>query len=186
MQEKFIIDTNIFINPDAYIYFGGNPQEALENFISLAKEKRIIFFIPPSVYEELKGFIKEDIDPNIIKKKSPSSYESSIPALFFYDFINEMRQRINKGLRVAEKFARKNLTKENEGEIIKTLRQEYRVATREDIIDSKEDFDLILLAKELNLPLVTLDNGLIKWALKLGIQIITPKELKLLLENKTK
>jgi len=184
MQENFIIDTNIFINPDSYIYFGNDPDDALKNIISIAKEKKIIFFIPPSVYEELKEFIKDDIDPNIIKRKSPSSYESSIPALFFYDFIDEMRQRINKGLRVAEKFARKNLTKENEQEIIKTLREEYRVATRENIIDSKEDFDLILLSKELNLPLVTLDNGLIKWALKLGIQVITPKDLKQLLENK--
>jgi predicted DNA-binding protein (UPF0278 family) len=57
------------------------------------------------------------------------------------------------------------------------------MALREGIIDSKEDVYLILLAKELNGLLATSDNGLIKWAQKLGIHCIAAQELKKLLEG---
>ena len=85
-----------------------------------------------------------------------------------------MRARINKGLRIAEKYSRLN----NNEESIKNLRREYRVALREGVIDSKEDFDLILLAKELDAYLATSDQGLVTWARKLGINCIGAEELK--------
>ena len=89
-----------------------------------------------------------------------------------------MRKRINKGLRIAEKYSRPDLKKKNEEQLIQTLRQEYRTALREGMVDSKEDFDLILLAKELKAYLATYDKGLIKWANKLGISCIGSEELK--------
>jgi len=66
--------------------------------------------------------------------------------------------------------------------LIKTLRNEYRQALREGIIDSKEDFDLLLLSKEIKGMLATSDKGLIKWAFKLGVGCISPEELKELIE----
>ena len=106
--------------------------------------------------------------------------------MFVYEFIEEMRLRINKGLRIAEKYSRKSLhnaagtkSKRSPDEtLIKTLRQEYRVALREGVLDSKQDFDLLLLAKELNAYLATIDGGLIHWAQKIGICCITAEELK--------
>jgi hypothetical protein len=186
---KIVLDTSIFVNPDSRFLFGKTPKEALSNFLDKLKDKdknKINCYIPPSVYEELIKFteklpsIKKTV---LINKKPPSSYQSSIPAMLVYEFIEEMRIRINKGLRISEKYTRKGLkclASDNEGseKIIKDLRAEFRTALREGIIDSKEDFDLILLAKELNASLATSDYGLIKWAAKLGITCISAEELK--------
>ncbi len=94
-----------------------------------------------------------------------------------YELIEDIRERINKGLRVAEKAVR-GAAKEGEEEIVKDLRRKYREALREGIIDSKEDVDLILLARELNALLVTADQGLIKWAEKFGIEWLISSKFK--------
>ncbi len=191
-----ILDTSVFVNPDSRTYFGNTPKEAFSNFLDQLKDKKHInCYIPPSVYEELAKFI-EKMPPAkkivLINKKPPSSYQTPIPAMLVYEFIEEIRLRINKGLRIAEKYTRKGLSapvgeaiplgipakKERNEELIKNLRQEYRIALREGIIDSKEDFDLVLLAKEINAYLATSDLGLVKWAQKLGITCISAQELK--------
>lgn len=186
-----VLDTSIFVNPDSRAYFGNTPKEALSNFLDqLKNKKQINCYIPPSVYEELAKFI-DKFPPTqktiLINKKPPASYQTPVPAMLVYEFIEEIRLRINKGLRIAEKYTRKGLAapipskKERNEELIKNLRQEYRVALREGIIDSKEDFDLVLLAKELNAYLATSDLGLVKWAQKLGITCINAQELKALM-----
>lgn len=195
-----VIDTSIFVNPDSRRTFGQSPETALKNFIARLEEKKsIICYMPPSVYDELLKFfeLKPSLsDTILINKKPPCSYQAPIPSIFFYEFIEEFRMRLNKGLRIAEKYARKDLkeclaahanplgrpSREDE-ELIKKLREEYRVALREGIVDSKEDVDLLLLAKELDGLLATSDNGLIKWAQKLGIHCIGAEELKKLLEG---
>ena len=58
------------------------------------------------------------------------------------------------------------------------MRKSYREALREGIIDSKEDVDLILLAKELDALLVTVDHGAIAWAEKLGIRWLLPEKFR--------
>ena len=192
---KIVLDTSIFVNPDARVIFGDTPEEALDNFLDQIKDKKNIHcYIPPSVYEELIKFI-EKIPPAkkivLINKRPPSSYQGVVPAMLVYEFIEEMRLRINKGLRIGEKYTRRGLKssssagRKTEEEIIKSLRQEYRSAVREGVIDSKEDFDLILLAKEMNAYLATSDNGLIKWARKLGITCIGAKELNALCQMKS-
>jgi len=188
--NTIVLDTSIFVNPDSRFLFGKTPKEALNSFLqAVADKKDITCYIPPSVYEELSKFIEKPLAANkavLINKKPPSSYESPVPAMLVYEFIEEMRLRVNKGLRIAEKYCRKEIQQTNGGRsrreheetLIKSLRQEYRTALREGILDSKEDFDLILLAKELSAYLATTDGGLIKWAQKLGICCITPAELK--------
>lgn len=191
---KVVLDTSIFVNPDSRFIFGNTPKEALNSFLDRIKDKKhITCYIPPSVYEELTKFL-EKLPPAekivLLTKQPPSSYQSSVPAMLVYEFIEEMRSRINKGLRLAEKYTRKGLKRtlgpdeKGEEEIIKSLRQEYRSALREGVIDSKEDFDLILLAKEINAYLATADCGLIKWAQKLGITCINAEELNALCEEK--
>lgn len=188
-----ILDTSLFVNPDSRTYFGNKPSEAFCGFLDLLKDKKNInCYIPPSIYEELLKFM-DKLPPlkktKLINKKPPSSYQTPMSAILMYEFIEEMRLRINKGLRIAEKYARKGLTtsiptkNEKNEELIKSLRQEYRTALREGIVDSKEDFDLILLAKELNAYLATSDQGLVKWAQKLGITCIDAQELKEILTN---
>lgn len=193
-QIKIVLDTSIFVNPDSRCHFGATPIKALNEFLDMvADKKQISCYIPPSVYEELLSFI-EKLPPAkktvIINKKPPASYLSSIPALLLYEFIEEMRSRMNKGLRIAEKYSRRALStpisteKRKDEALIKNLRQEYRTALREGVIDSKQDFDLILLAKELDAYLATADGGLIIWAQKLGISCIDAKELKEIISQK--
>jgi RNA-free ribonuclease P len=188
--KHIVLDTSIFVNPDSRFLFGNTPGEAFEAFLDMLKNKKdLICYMPPSIYEELSKFIEKMPSAKkviLINKKPPSSYESKIPSMFVYEFIEEMRLRINKGLRIAEKYSRKSIqitdppkTKHDQDEaLIKTLRQEYRDALRVGVLDSKQDFDLILLAKELNAYLATTDGGLIHWAQKLGICCISPQELK--------
>ncbi|MCF7907267.1 MAG: RNA ligase partner protein [Candidatus Omnitrophica bacterium] len=187
-QTKIVLDTSIFVNPDARCHFGATPKKALSEFLDIvADKKQISCYIPPSVYEELSSFIEKmpsEKKTTIINKKPPSSYQSSVPAILVYEFIEEMRSRINKGLRIAEKYSRRALSaphstdKQKDEDLIKTLRQEYRAALREGVIDSRQDFDLILLAKELDAHIATVDGGLVTWAQKLGITCINAKELK--------
>ncbi len=67
---------------------------------------------------------------------------------------------------------------DDERQTIQNMRKSYREALREGIIDSKEDVDLILLAKELDALLVTADRGAVKWAEKLGIRWLLPDRFK--------
>jgi len=183
---RIVLDTNIFVNPDSRYLFGKTPKEAFNNFLKLiAKKDNILCYMPPSIYEELAKFIGQtniSSQTVLINKKPPSVYELSIPSLMFYELIEEVRLRINKGLRVAEKFTRRALRSKEEEEIIKSLREEYRIALREGIIDSRQDCDLLLLSKELKAYLATSDKGLIKWSHKLGINCITAQELRTFVE----
>ncbi len=188
-NEKIILDTSIFVNPEAKYKFGRKPTTAFCNFLKLAeKTKDIEFYMPPSVFDELMNFVNKSKIPTkllvLIHKKPPKKYELKTPAFFLYELVEDMRERINKGLRIAEKGARDSLGKKKVNDIIKKLRHNYRVALRAGTLDSKEDIDLILLAKELRASLVSIDNGVIKWAHKLGIRCIEAKDLKSILKKR--
>jgi|Deesub1362B_J571_1020462.scaffolds.fasta_scaffold00010_176 hypothetical protein len=179
---KVVLDTSLFVNPEVRKYFGETPTEALEGFLFLAAQIPILeFYMPPSIFKELLHFVNKDKISGdllvILHQKPPSKYEMSCPAFLLYELIEDIRNRINKGLRVAESAVR-TVGKKNEGEVIQELRRKYREALREGIIDSKEDVDLILLAKELDALLVTADHGVIKWAEKLGIKWLFPEKFR--------
>jgi RNA ligase partner protein len=181
-KEAVVLDTSLFVNPDVRESFGRTPTEAFESFLSLALQAYLLeFYMPPSIFEELLNFIEpEKISGDllvILHQKPPKKYELTCPAFLLYELIEDIRERINKGLRVAEKAVR-GVTKAGEEETIKDLRRKYREALREGIIDSKEDVDLILLARELDALLVTADQGIIKWAEKLGIKWLLPSKFK--------
>lgn len=186
--EKFkrgavVLDTSLFVNPEVRDSFGKTPTEAFENFLSLASQVPILeFYMPPTIFEELLNFIEPDKISGdllvILNQKPPKKYELTCPAFFLYELIEDIRERVNKGLRVAEKAVRGVSKTGDEEETIKDLRRKYREALREGIIDSKEDVDLILLARELDAMLVTADQGIIKWAEKLGIKWLLPSKFK--------
>lgn len=181
-KEKIVLDTSLFVNPEVRFDFGNSPTEAIEVFLSIASQiPDLEFYMPPSIFRELFNFIDEKKIPAdffaIIHQKPPKKHELSCPAFLLYELIEDIRERINKGLRVAEKAVR-NMQKGNEREVIQVLRRNYRDALREGIIDSKEDVDLILLAKELDALLITIDQGIIKWAEKLGIKWLLPNRFK--------
>jgi len=181
-EECFVIDTSIFTNPDVYITFGRTPTTALKNFLKLiAKLECPNFYMPPSIYEELNDFVNIDKIPKDLQirifQKPPMKYEMNIPAFLLYELVEDVRHRIDKGLRVAEEAVREVINA-NEADTINNLRRKYRSALREGIIDSKEDVDLILLARELDGILVTADTGIITWADKLGIRYVESRNFR--------
>lgn len=180
--RKIVLDTSLFINPDIREPFGKSPEEAINEFLKLVKKTSCLeFYIPSSTLKELMNFVEEaKLSKDFhyfIRIKSPDKHRILCPAIFFYELVEEMRIRINKGLRTAENAVR-NLSQKGLDETIKELRKKYREALREGIIDSKEDVDLIFLSLELKATLVTGDHGLISWADKLGIEWIIPSKFK--------
>ncbi len=187
-KERFVLDTSVFVNPESKYKFGRKPTAAFLNFLKLAeRSKKYSFYMPPSICAELMNFIDSSKIPakllSVVHRKAPKKYELTLPALFFYELVNDMRKRVDKGLRLAEKGIHQAKETEKTAEVIKRIRHDYRTALRTDTIDSKEDVDLILLAKELKATLVSVDNGAILWAHKLGIKCREAKELKSLLKN---
>lgn len=177
-----VLDTSLFVNPDVRVSLGNTPTEALETFLFLAAQIHILeFYMPPSIFEELLHFIEKDKIPGdllvILHQKPPKKHELKCPAFLLYELIEDIRERVNKGLRIAEKAVRNSENKKAD-EVIQDMRRKYRDALREGIIDSKEDVDLLLLALELDALLITADQGLIKWAEKLGIKWLFPEKFK--------
>ncbi len=169
---RFVIDTSLFVNPYARGKFGKDPPSAVTGFIRMAKKVDAQFYMPPSVFNELKNFIgaKSDDLALHVKKRAPNTFALPLPAAVFYDFIDDVRSRVNKGLRLAEDFAKDNHP-DNDAKLGK-LREKYRESMRTGIIDSKEDLELVLLAKELEATLVTSDEGVIKFANKIGCECL--------------
>jgi len=181
-KDKVVLDTSLFVNPEVRGDFGGSPTEAIKEFLLLAEQIPLLqFYMPSSIFEELMNFVDRRKVPGrllaVLSQKSPGKHEMNVPAVLLYELIEDIRDRINKGLRVAEKAVR-SVGTVDENELIKGMRKSYREALREGIIDSREDVDLILLAKELDALLVTVDHGAIKWAEKLGIRWLIPDKFK--------
>jgi len=167
--RKYVIDTSLFVNPLARGKLGKDPTEAVLTFIKMVEGLDIDVYIPPSIFKELSNFVKADAMESldlVVKKRPPNTYSIYLPAAVLYDFIDDVRSRINKGLRLAEEFAQDNHP-DNDVKLRK-LRDKYRESMRAGIIDSKEDFELVLLAKELEATLVSSDEGAIKFANQIG------------------
>jgi RNA ligase partner protein len=182
IKDRVVLDTSLFVNPEVRNDFGGSPTEAIREFLILAEQAPCLeFYMPSSIFRELLNFVDKRKVPgrllSVLHQKSPSKYEMTCPAIFLYELIEDMRDRINKGLRIAEKTVR-GAGQSDERQLIQNMRKSYREALREGIIDSKEDVDLILLAKELNALLVTVDHGAITWAEKLGIRWLLPEKFR--------
>ncbi len=187
--ERFILDTSLFTNPNVFKQFDEDPQTAIATFAALAYRARAEFYMPTAVYEELRKMrelraVEADFE-RAVKLRSPRRLNLAIPSELLYEFIEEVRLRIDRGLRIAEEWTRRAGTEaETEpGVNIAKLRQQYREAMRRGLIDSKEDADLFLLAYELDGTLVTADEGLRKWADKAGVKLINPLNLRKILEG---
>lgn len=187
---RFVLDTSIFVNPEIRSAFGDTPTEAMKIFLNYAARLfgRVEFYMPPGIYREVMNFVEEEeVSPELelyIIRKPPNVHDIRIPAFVVYELIDDIRRRIDKGLRVAEKAVRESVIEtDNVDRIIQKLRRNYRKALREGIVDSKEDFELILLAKELDATIVSADVGILTWAQKMGIKWIDAAKFRDVLEG---
>lgn len=191
MIQKYILDTNFFINRQRPINLGNNKEEVVANFIKLTlplvKNNQAVFLTTPESYKELASFFKESGDEvfaQLTKVVTISSYSQNniqISSFLFEELIAETGKRLYRGLRVTEeivkKFGQQGLEPESLGAKITELRDKYRRATREGFIDSTIDLGLIFLAKEKDAILVSSDQGLLLWARRFGCQELLPEQL---------
>ncbi len=194
--QRFILDTS------ALTHFKENICENINKLLDLIAIARIKLNISchipyPSVYDEIIQFLKnyncsDDIYLKIdtwLVKKSPNRYEVRIPVEIFYEYIREMRERVNKGLKISENIIKEAFTlgrAGNEtrlGDVIRTFRSKYRDALRYGTIDSVPDLDVLILAKELDAGVVACDEGIKRWSEKLGLRFIHGEKFPKLLEE---
>ncbi len=187
ITRRFVIDTSLFVNPHAREKFGKNPPSAVKSFIKIISKSDAEFFIPPLIFVELKNFIGEKVANELelhIKKRAPNTYSIYLPAAVLHDFIEDVRGRMNKGLRLAEEYAQDNRPENNVK--LQKLREKYRDAVRAGLLDSKEDFELVMLAKELEATLVSSDEGVLKFANKVGCEWLNGSKMFAMLKKMKK
>lgn len=192
LKQRFVLDTSLFLSEE--IRREGETLEAalyrLLDVIARAKLRLdISCYMAPSVHAELVGILHErGIDGEIetqlntwIIKKNPARYEVMVPAAVVHDFVHEMSDRVNRGLRVSEDAVRRAAEGDPE-QVISDLRAEYRTELRQGILDSREDFDLLILARELDAGVVTEDTGIVDWAEEFGLRFLRGRDFPSLLD----
>ncbi|MFW5937746.1 MAG: RNA ligase partner protein [Halanaeroarchaeum sp.] len=205
LKQRFVLDTSVFITTE--IRRGEEDVEAavlrLLGLIADAKlQLGISCYMPPSIHTELTDMLDDrDVSQDVYDKlntwvirKNPDHFEVMIPADVVYEFVHEMSDRVNRGLRLSERAVREAQELEDEtldehdyktevDQLIGDLRDKYRRTLRQGILDSKEDFDLLVLARELEAGVVTEDQGIINWAEDFGLRYMYGREFPALLEE---
>lgn len=205
LKQRFVLDTSAFITEEIR-RDDEDLEEAMLRLLDLISEAKIKLniscYIPPSTYQELETILKNrEVSDEVLTqlntwmiKKNPSRFEVMIPSEIVYEFIGDIRDRMNKGLRVSEKAVRKAQESKEENvddhehmteidKVISDLRSEYRSALRQGVLDSREDLDLLILARELEAGVVTEDTGIINWAEDFGLRYLKARDFPGLLEE---
>ncbi|ELZ01708.1 RNA ligase partner protein [Natrialba asiatica] len=204
-KQRFVLDTSLFLTEEIR-----QDDESLESAIlrllELIANARlnlgISCYVPPTIHDELTTILADrEVDDAVfsrlntwIIRKHPDRYAVTIPAHVVYSFVDEMSGRVDRGLRVSETAVRRAETATDEtvpehdhktetDAIISDLREKYRNAMRTGVLDSREDFDLLILARELDAGVVTEDTGIIDWTEDFGLRYIRGREFPDLLEQ---
>ncbi len=175
IRPAIVIDTSVFVNPDTQHLLGQGVSAALREFVSLARSRNIRVYVPISIFRELSHFVDQDALDALRAYaivRAPDIFALQVPAAVLHFFIRDIRQRIDRGLRVAEQAARS----ENSAETVRRLREKYREVVRSGIVDSVEDLDVILLAKETGAAILTADEGIRNMAHVLGIETFSMRD----------
>ena len=113
LKQRFVLDTSALTSQD----LRGDKDlcETILEIMGLVSNARtklnISCHIPyPSVYRELTDFMKRyECGPDVITevdtwlvKKTPDRFEVKIPAEIFYEYVTDIRERMNKGMKIAE------------------------------------------------------------------------------------
>ncbi|MDK2893038.1 RNA ligase partner protein [Methanohalophilus sp.] len=217
LRQRFVLDTTGLTDLQVRDSVGADNvcdgmKEILELIAKARLDLEISCYVPfPSVYKELREFASNNncdsevfakIDTWLVKK-TPDRYEVKIPSRIFHEYVAYMRERIDKGMNVAEEAIRdasykclfltseaenhKQIETEIEREVIGTIvgkfRNKYRSALRYGILDSAPDIDVLLLAKELDAAVVAKDYGIQKWAEQLGVRFVPADTFPMMLKE---
>lgn len=207
-RQRFVLDTSLFLTDE--IREGEEDVETavlrLLDLVATARlELNISCYMPPSIHDELTTMLRDrDVEEEVfsrldtwVVRKSPDRYGVTIPADIVYEFIEEMSDRVDRGLRVSEAAIREveqldpsDMEPDDPDEyvteadrVLSRLRDKYRRALRQGVLDSREDFDLLVLARELDAGVVTEDRGIISWADEFGLRYVRGGQFPTLLEE---
>jgi RNA ligase partner protein len=209
-RQRFVLDTSLFITEE--IRRDGESLESavvrLLDLVATARlELNISCYMPPSIHDELATMLRdrgvsEEVFSRLdtwVVRKSPDRYGVTIPANIVYNFIEEMSDRVNRGLRVSEEALREVQQLDPEAlatqtqddtdymteadRILSSMRDKYRRALRQGVLDSREDFDLLVLARELDAGVVTEDRGIVSSADDFGLRYVYGGQFPTLLEE---
>ncbi len=205
-MESFVLDTTAITDVRLRVRFGcsdlsGVVEKAVSEIARAHTDLGYRFYMTPSLRDELRRFLAaHEVPVTLIDKifawvivKSPRLSDVKIPALIMRSYVEEVRRRIDKGLRVAEdavwRAVREARTANSDeasvaGPIVRDLREKYREATRRGAVDSTVDFELAILAVELNACLVTADEGLTRLCEGLGVPCLDPVSFYDLLDER--
>ncbi|SEP08929.1 RNA ligase partner protein [Aquisalimonas asiatica] len=188
-MRRFVLDTSVFTNPHVSAQFGETPVQVLETFLALARRCPAEFYMPLSVYEEFRTIrelddaLAGDVETEIWVR-SPQRFSLTIPSDVLYEFIDEVRTRIDRGLRIAEEHTKRaGAAADMDPELITHLRERFREAMRKGLVDSREDVDAVLLAMELDAELASADEGMRKMGNRMGVKLVTAAYLRRVMEN---
>jgi RNA ligase partner protein len=211
-KQRFVLDTTAFTDNQLRDEFGeGDLAATVDTLIDLIAKSRIKLnmscHMPPVTYKEFLEYMARYECPNeiLVKaetwivKKTPNRYDTKIPSEIFYEYVQDMRERMNKGMRISETavweaavesmvmMSRGKKKVEIEGEVIgksiKDFRKKYRAALRKGTLDSAPDLDVLLLAKELGAGVVAADEGIKVWSERLGLRFLSAKSFPKMLRE---
>jgi len=206
LRQRFVLDTTALTDSQAWESEGcDNICQGMNAILDRVAQARlhlgISCYVPyPSVYNEVRDFARHNncnsevlskVDTWLVKK-TPDRYKVKVPSKIFYEYVDYMRGRINKGMNVAEEAIWESVTRcitlsqtganlqdmkeemerETIGSIVRKFREKYRAALRYGILDSAPDIDVLLLAKELDAAVVSQDLGIQRWAEQLGLRFM--------------
>jgi RNA ligase partner protein len=210
-KQRFVLDTTAFTDNVLRDDMGnGDLTKSVDVMLDLLARSRIKLNIschmPPVTYKEFSDYMARYECPEEVMvkaetwivKKTPNRYDTQIPSEIFFEYVQDMRERMNKGMKTSEtaiwEAAMESMVMTSRGEeknkiemeiigkAIKDFRKKYRAALRKGTLDSAPDLDVLLLAKELGAGVVAADDGIRVWAERLGLRFLNansfPKMLK--------
>lgn len=208
MRQRFVLDTTAITDAglrmkEGYESVCDSAQEILDLIAKARLKLEISCYIPyPTVYGELISFLRRNkcSDEVFVKldtwlvKKTPNRYEVKIPAAIFYEYVLTMRQKINRGRKLAEEFIwessaistkieDKEKLQQEIGNLVSKFRDKYRATLRQGILDSSPDLDVLLLAKELEAGVVSSDAGIRKWSERMGLRFVEASKFPRMLKE---
>ncbi len=196
-MDIYILDTNLFFNMQADMGLGNNTEDIIVTMTKAMRQAKTdnlaSFYMPPTIVAEIESFFENPKQTfltdffGLISIKTPTLSEAHASATIIGEIILESRNRAFRGMKVgeeeiaraAELFMGKESLGKKEfqmaiGQIVTKYRDRFRNATRTGFIDSVADFELIMLARELEGVLISTDEGVISWGRKFGVQEMNP------------
>ena len=114
-KQRFVLDTTAFTDNQLRDKLGGGDLVKTVDFlIELIASSRIKLnmscHMPPITYKEFSEYMARNECPDEVMvkadtwvvKKTPNRYDTKIPSQIFYEYVQDMRERMNKGMRISE------------------------------------------------------------------------------------